>query len=78
MNPAADQGFVLVTGANGHVGRNVYRLLRNSRSKVLAVDVDARDVPGLTACDLTVKSNVARLFQSHWMVQEVERGEPEL
>jgi UDP-glucose 4-epimerase len=59
-----DGASVLVTGACGHVGHEVCRLLRELGNSVLPVDVDG-DAPGnFLTCDLTRQDQVARLFQS--------------
>jgi nucleoside-diphosphate-sugar epimerase len=65
MLSLGNEGVVLVTGACGHIGHVVCSLLRASAVEVLPVDVRI-DAPGeFVACDLTVKDQVARLFQSY-------------
>jgi nucleoside-diphosphate-sugar epimerase len=65
MASSSDRGCVLVTGAGGHIGREVCRLLRTAEIKFLPVDVDSGPAKGLITCDLTRKDHVSRLFQSH-------------
>jgi len=64
MASTKDEEFVIVTGAGGHIGREVCRLLRTGGSKILPVDVDGttRD---LITCDLRLTDHVSQLFQSH-------------
>jgi nucleoside-diphosphate-sugar epimerase len=57
-----DQGVVIVTGACGHIGREVCRQLKSSETAFLAADV--RPADGVTLCDLTIKSDLSRLFDS--------------
>ena len=64
MASIGDRGLVLVTGAGGHVGREVCRLLRAERIEFLPADVDAGAAGDLVACDLRRKEDVARLFAS--------------
>lgn len=56
---------MIVTGAGGHIGHEVCRLLRNAESKFLPVDVDPGRATNIIECDLTRKDHVRRLFQSH-------------
>jgi nucleoside-diphosphate-sugar epimerase len=65
MASISDEGFVIVTGAGGHIGREVCRLLRTSGSRIFPVDVDPGISKDLVTCDLRLKSDVSRLFQSH-------------
>jgi UDP-glucose 4-epimerase len=65
MASSSDRGSVLVTGACGHIGSEVCRLLRTAGTKFLPVDVDSGPAKGLITCDLTRKDHVSRLFQSH-------------
>jgi len=58
-----DEGAILVTGASGHVGREVCRLLREARSQILAIDLDEDKTQNVRACDLRLKNQVARLFR---------------
>jgi nucleoside-diphosphate-sugar epimerase len=59
-----DEDFVLVTGAGGHVGREVCRLLRAEENKILPVDVDGA-TNDLITCDLRRKDHVTQLFRSY-------------
>jgi nucleoside-diphosphate-sugar epimerase len=62
MATTSDQRIVIVTGAGGHIGRAVCRLLKANESNLLAVDVDADAADGVVACDLRSQANVSRLF----------------
>jgi nucleoside-diphosphate-sugar epimerase len=64
MASGSDEGFVIVTGAGGHIGREVCRLLRTGGNKILPVDVDGTTRDYMT-CDLRLKDHVSQLFQSH-------------
>ena len=60
MVAGAVTGDVLVTGAAGHIGREVCRLLRESQTPFVATDVPGSD--GVVACDLRRREQVAQLF----------------
>src|SRR5215469_2899873 len=60
-----DEGFILVTGAGGHIGSEVCRALRAGRRHFLPVDVIANPTEGISACDLTLKESVRQLFVGH-------------
>lgn len=61
---AEDQMTILVTGACGHIGREVCRTLREAGLKVLQTDIGDDSGPDSVACDLKSKGDVTRLFQS--------------
>lgn len=65
MGSANDEGTILVTGACGHIGSAVCRVLRGSKRKILTVDVDPDKTTDVVACDLRLKDDLARLFQTH-------------
>lgn len=65
MAAAIDEGLVIVTGASGHIGREVCRILRAAGKKILPVDVNPDTREDVIACDLRSKNDVSRLFQSH-------------
>jgi hypothetical protein len=64
MASISDSGVVIVTGAGGHIGGEVCRLLRVAETKFLPVDVDPGTTKDLIRCDLTDKDHVSRLLQS--------------
>lgn len=64
MASHSKQGVVIVTGADGHIGREVCRLLKTSGTKFLATDVDPGEASDFVACDLSRKDDVALLFLS--------------
>jgi nucleoside-diphosphate-sugar epimerase len=65
MASISDQGFVMVTGAGGHIGSQVCRLLRACETKFLPVDVDAGTTSDVITCDLRRKDEVSRPFESY-------------
>jgi|SRR5882762_4064468 len=66
MNKAdSDDETVLVTGACGHVGRQVCRLLRESGVKVIPVDVSGESSDEFVPCDLRHPAQVSKVFRSH-------------
>ena len=62
MRSDLDDGLILVTGANGHIGSEVCRTLRAGRRNFLPVDKMANLAEGIYACDLTMKDSVRQLF----------------
>jgi nucleoside-diphosphate-sugar epimerase len=54
-----------VTGASGHIGREVCRILRLAGKKILPVDVNHDTREDVIACDLRSKNEISRVFQSH-------------
>jgi UDP-glucose 4-epimerase len=65
MASGSDRGLVMVTGATGHIGREVCRLLKATGTDFQGVDVDPGETNDLVRCDLRVKSQVASLFGSN-------------
>lgn len=65
MGSDSDVGTILVTGACGHIGRELCRVLRNADRKILPVDLDQNEAPDVLTCDLRSKSDVSQLFQAH-------------
>jgi nucleoside-diphosphate-sugar epimerase len=63
MIRTSDQKLVIVTGAGGHIGREVRRLLKTNECDVLAVDVDGDAAAGVVECDLRSPAEVLRLFE---------------
>jgi nucleoside-diphosphate-sugar epimerase len=63
MASNSKQGVVIVTGADGHIGREVCRLLKASGTKFFATDVDAGETSDFVACDLSRKNDVTHLFR---------------
>ena len=59
--------LVLVTGAAGHIGSAVRRLLTATQARFLAVDVAPDAANNVLACDLRRKDEIARLFDSHYI-----------
>jgi nucleoside-diphosphate-sugar epimerase len=56
---------VMVTGAGGHIGTQVCRLLKAAGKNLLSLDVSPRSTTDFTVCDLTNSAEIARLFDSH-------------
>jgi nucleoside-diphosphate-sugar epimerase len=65
MASISNDGLLIVTGAGGHIGRETCHLLRTAEAKFVPVDLDPGTTKDLTTCDLRVKHQVSRLFQSH-------------
>jgi nucleoside-diphosphate-sugar epimerase len=65
MSSASDEGTVLVTGACGHIGGAVCSVLKGAKRKILPVDVDPDKTQDVVACDLRLKNDLSRLFQTH-------------
>jgi len=59
-----DEGVTLVTGARGHIGSEVSRVLRAAKSKTLLVDVDPDSTQDVLACDIRLKNEISRIFQT--------------
>jgi nucleoside-diphosphate-sugar epimerase len=64
MGSAGKVGAVLVTGACGHIGRELCRVLRNANRKILPVDLDQDEKLDVLTCDLRSQSDVSRLFEA--------------
>jgi nucleoside-diphosphate-sugar epimerase len=64
MASNSKHGVVIVTGADGHIGREVCRLLKTSGTQFLPVDLDPGQTSDFLVCDLRKKNDVAQLFQS--------------
>jgi nucleoside-diphosphate-sugar epimerase len=65
MGSAGEVPGILVTGASGHIGRELCRVLRNANRKILPVDLDPDQELEVLRCDLRSQSDVSRLFASH-------------
>jgi UDP-glucuronate 4-epimerase len=63
MSWVSHDGYVLVTGAAGHLGRAVVGHLSASGAKLLATDLDDQD-PGIVRCDLRHNDQLAKVFES--------------
>src|ERR1700730_4918707 len=64
MNPSNNK-TVLVTGACGHIGREVCLILRERGIKVLPIDVSGDQQEECFPCDLRRPEQVSALFDSH-------------
>jgi len=65
MDSGNNEAMTLVTGAAGHIGCEVRRLLTEARWQTLAVDLNQDKTQGVRACDLRLKSQISALFQGH-------------
>jgi nucleoside-diphosphate-sugar epimerase len=74
MGSSNNRGTILVTGASGHIGREVYRLLREARCQILAVDLTQDKTQNVQACDLRLKGHISALFQDHSVRAVVHLG----
>src|SRR4029077_1609298 len=61
MDSGNNEAMILVTGATGHIGREVCRLLTEARRQILAVDLNQDKTQDVRACDLRSKSQVSAL-----------------
>ena len=55
---------ILVTGASGHVGSEVCRLLRDARRQFLAIDLNQDQSQDVRACDLRLRNQILPLLQN--------------
>ena len=63
MNSVQNEAQILVTGAAGHIGREVCRLLGNGNRPFVAVDLSDDPPHNIRACDLRWESQVSSLLQ---------------
>ncbi len=61
----SDERMILVTGACGHIGREVCRFLRDARRSILPIDVEQDETARVLACDLRSEVDIAQVFQGH-------------
>jgi len=64
MDSASDVGVILVTGACGHIGRELCRVLTNADCKILPVDLDHDKTGNILTCDLRSPSDISQVFQA--------------
>ncbi|HYL15489.1 MAG TPA: NAD(P)-dependent oxidoreductase [Terriglobales bacterium] len=64
MRSASEESLILVTGASGHIGSELCRILRTTRHKILAVDLDPIPAQDVIVCDLRLKNAVSQLFRA--------------
>jgi nucleoside-diphosphate-sugar epimerase len=64
MPTVGDEGVVIVTGAAGHIGREVCRQLKTTQITFLPVDVRPGSAQEIVPCDLSVRTDLSRLFES--------------
>ena len=65
MGSASDVGAILVTGACGHIGRELCRVLRDADRKILPVDLGHDKTRNILTCDLRSPSDISQLFQAY-------------
>lgn len=65
MDSASDVGVILVTGACGHIGRELCRVLTNADRKILPVDLDHDKTGNILTCDLRSPSDISQVFQAY-------------
>jgi nucleoside-diphosphate-sugar epimerase len=65
MPPVGGEGVVIVTGAGGHIGSEVCRQLRAAQIDFLPVDLYPGNTQDIVPCDLSVRTDLLRLFESH-------------
>ncbi len=64
MSSRSEENVVIVTGAGGHIGSEVCRLLSSAGHNFLPLDVCSSSAQNVLACDLTNKDEISRLFDS--------------
>jgi UDP-glucose 4-epimerase len=57
--------MILITGACGHIGREVCPVLRDAKRSILPIDVERDEVAGVLVCDLRSEGDIAHVFQSY-------------
>jgi len=65
MSLTNNDGNILVTGAGGHIGLEVCRLLKASRLPVLGIDLNEDKGRDIRKCDLRSNGQLSALFQNH-------------
>jgi len=65
MGSTSDVGAILVTGACGHIGRELCRVLRDADRKILPVDLGHDKTRNILTCDLRSPSDISQLFQAY-------------
>jgi len=65
MDLDSSRKIILVTGACGQIGCAVSQILRTAGREILRVDVGPDRPDDVLSCDLTSKSEISRLFQTH-------------
>src|SRR5215468_4391159 len=65
MGSASDVGAILVTGACGHIGRELCRVLTNADRKILPIDLDHNKTRNILTCDLRSPSDISQVFQAY-------------
>jgi nucleoside-diphosphate-sugar epimerase len=65
MPAVGAEGVVIVMGAGGHIGSEMCRQLKTSQLKFLPVDLRPSNALDIVACDLSVKTDLSRVFESH-------------
>src|SRR5262245_49248250 len=65
MGLAHNEETALVTGAAGHIGREVSRQLREANWRILAVDLCQDAEQNIQACDLRSKDEISQLFREY-------------
>ena len=65
MNLAKGKGTVLVTGAAGHIGSELCRLLTSGNRHIVAIDLHDNSTQNIRACDLRSESQVSSVFENH-------------
>jgi nucleoside-diphosphate-sugar epimerase len=63
MSSGSDEGTILITGACGHIGRELCSTLRSAGRKLLPVDLNQNNTRDVLACDLRSESDLSRLFR---------------
>jgi len=65
MDAVNNEAMILVTGASGHIGREVCRILTEAHRQIVAVDLYQDKTQNVRACDLRLRSQIAAMFHDH-------------
>src|SRR5260370_5790925 len=65
MDSGNNEAMILVSGAAGHIGHAICRLLTEARWQILAIDLNQNKTQDVRASDLLSKSQISALFQTH-------------
>jgi UDP-glucuronate 4-epimerase len=64
-NSSIDEGSILVTGACGHIGRELCNVLRSRGHGLLAVDLDPDNSRAALKCDLRSQGDLSQIFRDY-------------
>src|SRR5215469_10219756 len=74
MGTANDAEAILVTGACGHIGRELCRVLRDADRKIVPLDLNHDKTRDILGCDLRSEGDVSQLFQAYPIRAVIQLG----